>query len=120
MRNQKQNQSGFDTPEEAVKAYLAGLRDNDLEQMADTFGDESEADNISRQYTILCGIDLIPEISSDKYLIIKESQDIQKLMNKLVLHPASNCTFSTVYFAICCVVVSQRCHRIVSLLRLAD
>ena len=78
-----QNQSGFDTPEEAVKAYLAGLRDNDLEQMADTFWDESEADNISRQYAILCGIDLIPEISSDKYLIIKESQDIQKLMNKL-------------------------------------
>lgn len=78
-----QNQSGFDTPEEAVKAYLAGLRDNDLEQMADTFWDESEADNISRQYAILCGIDLIPEISSDKYLIIKESQDIQKFMNKL-------------------------------------
>ena len=25
-----QNQSGFDTPEEAVKAYLAGLRDNVL------------------------------------------------------------------------------------------
>ena len=78
-----QNQPGFDTPEEAVKAYLAGLRDNDLEQMADTFWDESEADNISRQYAILCGIDLIPEISSDKYLIIKESQDIQKFMNKL-------------------------------------
>ncbi len=38
----------------------------------------------------------------------------------LVLHPTRNCTFSTVYFAICCVVVSQRCHRIVSLLRLAD
>ena len=38
----------------------------------------------------------------------------------LVLHPASNCTFSTVYFAICFVVVSQRCHRIVSFLRLAD
>ena len=51
--------------------------------MADSICDESVADNISRLYSILCGFDLIPEISSDKYLIIKESQDIQKFMNKL-------------------------------------
>ena len=38
----------------------------------------------------------------------------------LVLHPVSNRTFSTAYFAIYCVVVSQRCHRIASFLRLAD
>ena len=38
----------------------------------------------------------------------------------LVLHPVSNRTFSTAYFAILCVVVSQRCHRIASFLRLAD
>lgn len=37
----------------------------------------------------------------------------------LVLHPANNQTSSTAYFAICRVVVSQRCHRIASFLRLA-
>lgn len=32
----------------------------------------------------------------------------------LVLHLVSDRSFSTVYFAICCVVVRRRCHRIVS------
>lgn len=30
----------------------------------------------------------------------------------LVLHLVSDRSFSTVYFAICCVVVRRRCHRI--------
>ena len=38
----------------------------------------------------------------------------------LALHPVSNRTFSTAYFAIYCVVVSRRVHRIASFLRLAD
>ena len=45
---------------------------------------------------------------------------IERICTQLVLHPASNQTFSTACFAICRVVVSQRCHRIASFLRLAD
>lgn len=78
-----QKQAGFATPEEAVKAYLTGFRDNDFERMANTFWDENRADNISRQYAILCGIDIIPEISSNRYLTIKETQDAQKLVKRL-------------------------------------
>ena len=36
------------------------------------------------------------------------------------LYPAGKHIFSTACFAICCVVIRQRCHRIASLLRLAD
>jgi hypothetical protein len=62
--------------------------------------------------------------------------NLELLQKALVLHPVSNHTFSTAYFAICRVglrsasvrakrvpmahsTVSQRCHRIASFLRLA-
>ncbi len=60
----------------------------------------------------------------DKVKAKKTAKAIQEIVQEdlgqyLVLHPASNHTFSTAYFAICRVVVSQRCHRIASFLRLA-
>lgn len=53
--------AGFDSPESAVKAYLEGLRDNDLKRMTDTFSEDANTDDIMRQYTILCGLDLEAE-----------------------------------------------------------
>ena len=39
----QEENKGFDTEEEAVLSYLAGLRDNDFGRMEDTFLDKSRA-----------------------------------------------------------------------------
>lgn len=59
--SQTTDQAGFDSPESAVKAYLEGLRDSDLKRMTDTFSENINLDNIIRQYTILCGLELEAE-----------------------------------------------------------
>jgi hypothetical protein len=51
-------QPGFDSPESAVKAYLTGLRENNLKCMTDTFSENMDPDDIMRQYAILCGLNL--------------------------------------------------------------
>lgn len=50
-------EQGFDTPEEAVLYYLAGLRDNDFGRMESTFKDGRGAGDIVYQYAYLCDID---------------------------------------------------------------
>lgn len=76
-------EKGFETPEAAVTAYLAGLKDNDFDRMADTFGEGSGTENISRQYAILCGIDLIPEVSLGNSMVLNESEDVEKFLGQL-------------------------------------
>lgn len=76
-------EGGFETPEEAVMTYLAGLRDNDFGRMAGTFGAGNGAENISRQYTYLCGIDQIPEIESDNNVIFEETDEVEKFLGEL-------------------------------------
>ncbi|MBE5990927.1 MAG: hypothetical protein E7247_00865 [Paenibacillaceae bacterium] len=51
-------QTGFDSPESAVKGYLTGLRESNLKYMTDTFSENLDTDDIMRQYAILCGLGL--------------------------------------------------------------
>ncbi len=44
--------SGFDTPEEAAKAYLEALRDQDFDAMLSAFAVESLAENYDFDYTV--------------------------------------------------------------------
>ena len=55
-----QRETGFETPEEAVLGYLAGLRDSDFQGVRDTFLDKGEVKRIYGKYKMLCGIDRIP------------------------------------------------------------
>ncbi|MDW2798292.1 hypothetical protein RZO55_11980 [Clostridium boliviensis] len=71
--------AGFDSPESAVKAYLEGLRDNDLKRMTDTFSEDANTDDIMRQYTILCGLDLEVEDS----VIFNNKADAEAFVEKL-------------------------------------
>ena len=68
-------EEGFATPEEAVIAYLTGLKNNDFGCMADTFGEGNGAEDISRQYAYLCGIDLIPEMADSSVVMISGSEE---------------------------------------------
>ena len=77
-------EEGFATPEEAVIAYLTGLKNNDFGCMADTFGEGNGAEDISRQYAYLCGIDLIPEMADSSVVMISGSEEAEKLLNQIV------------------------------------
>lgn len=81
-KDRKENK-GFDTEEEAVLSYLAGLRDNDFGRMEDTFLDKSRAVDIAGQYAYLCGFDLIPELASEGYVRLSESGDVKKFTRQL-------------------------------------
>lgn len=77
--SQVTEQAGFDSPERAVKAYLEGLRDNDLKRMTDTFSENANTDDIMRQYTILCGLDL----EAEGPVIFKNQADVKAFVEKL-------------------------------------
>ncbi len=77
-------EEGFATPEEAVIAYLTGLKNNNFGCMADTFGEGNGAEDISRQYAYLCGIDLIPEMADSSVVMISGSEEAEKLLNQIV------------------------------------
>lgn len=78
----EEKEEGFATSQEAVLAYLAGLRDNDFGRMEDSFFDQSRAVDISNQYVHLCGIDLIPEIASDGYVKLSEDGEAEKFLKE--------------------------------------
>lgn len=71
--------NGFESPESAVKAYLEGLKANDFNRMADTFAAESSVDDILRQYTVLCRMDL----NSNGCISLKEPEDVKQFLEKL-------------------------------------
>ncbi len=75
-------QAGFDSPESAVTAYLEGLRDNDLKRMTDTFSENINTDDIIRQYTILCGL----ELEKEGPVILKDPADVTAFVEKLESH----------------------------------
>ncbi len=77
--SQVTEQAGFDSPERAVKAYLEGLRDNDLKRITDTFSENANTDDIMRQYTILCGLDL----EAEGPVIFKNQADVKAFVEKL-------------------------------------
>ena len=60
MPEESEGRTGFESPEEAVLGYLAGLRDSDFGQVKDAFWDKNEVKRIYGQYKVLCGIDRIP------------------------------------------------------------
>ncbi len=64
-------------------------------------------------------INLEMQVINEQNWVERSLSYLCRSFDTLVLHPASNHAFSTAYFAICRVVVSQRCHRIASFLRLA-
>ncbi|WP_349947730.1 hypothetical protein ABFV83_04385 [Lacrimispora sp. BS-2] len=70
---------GFDSPQNAVKAYLEGLKSSDFKRMADTFAEEMYLDDILRQYTVLCQLELNPDSS----IQLKEEGDAKQFMKKL-------------------------------------
>lgn len=74
---------GFATPEDAVLSYLAGMRDNDFDRMAASFGGGKCAEFISIQYAYLCNIDLIPEIEIDSAVILDESDAAEQLIGQI-------------------------------------
>ncbi len=74
---------GFVTPEDAVLDYLAGMRDNDFDRMALSFGGGRCAESIACQYAYLCGIDLIPGIEIDNTVLLKESGDAERLLEQI-------------------------------------
>lgn len=76
-------QAGFGTPKEAVLAYLAGLRDGDFWGMEGTFWEGEGGEDISRQYAVLCGLDLIPEIAGDGYVLFDGSKEAQEFLGKI-------------------------------------
>ncbi|MFV0238685.1 MAG: hypothetical protein ACK5H4_01415 [Lacrimispora sphenoides] len=81
--SQKEGQTtepvGFVTPQSAVKAYLEALKSSDFKRMADTFAEEMYLDDILRQYTVLCQLELNP----DSYIQLKEDGDAKQFMKKL-------------------------------------
>ena len=79
----QEENKGFDTEEEAVLSYLAGLRDNDFGRMEDTFLDKSRAADIASQYAYLCGVDRIPELASEGYVRLSESGAAKKFTRQL-------------------------------------
>lgn len=83
VNDQNGEGEGFDTKEEAVLSYLAGLRDNDFGRMEDAFLDKSRAVDIASQYVYLCGFDLIPELASEGYVRLNESGDAKKFSKQL-------------------------------------
>lgn len=70
---------GFASAESAVKAYLDGLKASDFKRMADTFAEENYLDDILRQYTVLCQLELSP----GGYIQLKEDGDVKQFMEKL-------------------------------------
>ena len=61
----KSEGDGFDSPEDAVKAYLEGLRDGDLRRMISAFAIESYAENFNleaflKRYTYIPGMEIEP------------------------------------------------------------
>nr|WP_314458918.1 hypothetical protein [uncultured Clostridium sp.] len=74
--------AGFDSPESAVTAYLEGLRDGDFNRMRDTFAENINTDDIRRQYTILCGL----ELDAEGPVSIKNSEDAKQFMEKIESH----------------------------------
>lgn len=70
---------GFESPESAVKAYLEGLKASDFNRMAETFAAESRVDDILRQYTVLCQLDLNPDDS----IPLKEAEDVKQFLKQL-------------------------------------
>jgi hypothetical protein len=71
--------AGFSSPQSAVKAYLEGLKSSDFNRMSDTFAEEMYLDDILRQYTVLCQLELNP----DSYIQLKEDGDAKQFMEKL-------------------------------------
>lgn len=76
-------EKGFETPEAAVMAYLAGLRDDDFVRMVDTFGEGSGAGKIPFQYSLLCGIDMIAEANSGNIVRLNDSEEVEKFLEQL-------------------------------------
>jgi len=70
---------GFASPQSAIKAYLEALKSSDFKRMADTFAEEMYLDDILRQYTVLCQLELNP----DSYIQLKEDGDAKQFMKKL-------------------------------------
>ncbi|WP_313182133.1 hypothetical protein [Lacrimispora sp.] len=76
---QTTEQAGFVSPQSAVKAYLEGLKSSDFKRMAETFAEEMHLDDILRQYTVLCQL----ELNTDSYIQLKEDGDAKQFMKKL-------------------------------------
>lgn len=74
--------SGFDSPESAVTAYLEGLRDGDFNRMRDTFAENINTDDIRRQYTMLCGLN----IDAEGPVPIKGPEDAKQFVEKIESH----------------------------------
>jgi len=65
LSENKTEGDGFDSPEDAVKAYLEGLRDGDLRRMISAFAIESYVENFKIEpfivrYAYLTGMDMEP------------------------------------------------------------
>ncbi len=78
-----QGTEGFATPEDAVLTYLAALRNHDTGLMEDTFGEEPGAQDISRQFAYLCGLDQIPQLAGGGTVSLKDDQEIHRLLGEL-------------------------------------
>ncbi len=74
--------AGFDSPENAVIAYLEGLRDGDFNRMRDTFAENINTDDIRRQYSILCGFNL----DGEDPVSIKNHEDAKQFVEKIENH----------------------------------
>lgn len=71
--------TGFDSPEQAVKAYLEGLKTSDFKLIADSFAEENYLDDVLRQYLILSQLDL----PTDSYIQLNDAGEVKQFLEKL-------------------------------------
>lgn len=83
VAEKEKKERGFETSEEAVLDYLAGLRDNDFGRMEDSFLVKGSAADIVNQYVYLCEIDLIPEVAAGSYIDLREDGDAEAFLEQL-------------------------------------
>ncbi len=71
--------AGFDSPEQAVKAYLEGLKTSNFKFISDSFAEENYLDDVLRQYLILSQLDL----PTDSYIQLNDAGEVKQFLEKL-------------------------------------
>lgn len=69
----------FESPEGTVKAYLEGLKANDLKKMMETFAPEGNIDDILQQYAMLSDMPL----NSDEPLPLEGTEDVEQFLKQI-------------------------------------